>query len=69
VIEPRAGWSKPRPDLIPRSTAWPAAMALGVTFLAWGLITSLVVLGVGLLLLTIALFGWIAEIRHEQRRR
>ena len=69
MIEPRAGWSKPRPDLIPRATAWPAAMALGVTFLAWGLITSPVVLGVGLLLLTIALFGWIAEIRHEHRAR
>jgi hypothetical protein len=69
VTEPRAGWNKPKPDLIPRSTAWPAALALGITFLAWGIITSPVVLGVGLLLFAIALAGWIVEIRHEQRER
>jgi hypothetical protein len=64
--EPRKGWNKPKPDRVPRSTAWPAAMALGVTLLAWGLITSPVVLGVGVALLAISLSGWIGEIRHER---
>ena len=44
----REDWSIPRPARIPRLTAWPAAMALGITFFAWGLITSPVVLGLGL---------------------
>ncbi len=63
--EQRKGWNKPKPDAIPRSTAWPAAMALGVTLLAWGLITSPVVLGVGVALFAVSLAGWIGEIRHE----
>jgi hypothetical protein len=63
--EPRPGWNKPKPDLIPRPTAWPAALALGVTLLAWGLITSPVVLGVGVALFAVSLAGWIGEIRHE----
>jgi hypothetical protein len=70
VTEPRTelheGWNKPKPDLIPRSTAWPAALALGVTLLAWGLITSPVVLGVGVALFVVSLAGWIGEIRHER---
>ncbi|HEY3821414.1 MAG TPA: hypothetical protein VGL81_29810 [Polyangiaceae bacterium] len=66
MSEPREGWNKPRPERIPRSTAWPAALALGVTLLAWGLITSPVVLAVGGALFAVALGGWIAEIRHER---
>lgn len=61
----RAGWSKPKPDLVPRPTAWPSAMALGIMLFAWGLITSLVLLGAGLTLAALSLAGWIGEIRHE----
>jgi hypothetical protein len=67
VTEPRTGWNRPRPERIPRPTAWPPALALGITFFAWGLVTSPVVLGVGLVLFTLSLAGWIGEIRHEQR--
>jgi hypothetical protein len=65
---PRAGWSKPKPDVIPRPTAWPPAMALGIMFFAWGLITSAVVVGFGVVLFVVSLGGWIGEIRHEQRQ-
>ena len=64
----REGYSRPKPDRIPRSTAWPAAMALGITFLAWGIVTSPVVIGVGLTLFAVSLAGWIGEIRHEGRQ-
>ena len=40
------------------------ALAMGVAFLSWGLITSWVILLVGLVLFTAALAGWITEIRH-----
>ena len=56
------------PEEIPRPTAWPAAAAFGVTFLLWGVITSPVLLGIGLALFTASVIGWIGEIRHEERR-
>ena len=62
----RADWSQPRPEVIPRPTWWPAAMAFGITFLLWGLITSPVVLGAGGITVVVSLAGWIGELRHEQ---
>jgi hypothetical protein len=42
----------------------PAGLAMGVAFLFWGLITTWVVLLVGVALFIAALAGWITEIRH-----
>jgi hypothetical protein len=67
VSEPRAGWNKAKPESIPRPTVWPAALALAITFTAWGLVTSPIVLAVGVLLFAVSLGGWIGEIRHERR--
>jgi uncharacterized membrane protein len=67
VSDPRVGWNLPKPEYIPRPTAWPPAMALGITFFAWGLVTSPIVVAIGLVLLVISLAGWIGEIRHERR--
>jgi hypothetical protein len=64
----RSGWNTPRPEVIPRPTAWPPAMALGVTLFGWGFVTSPVLLAVGAALFVLALVGWIAEIRHERRQ-
>jgi hypothetical protein len=63
---PRPGWNVPKPALIPRPTAWPAGLALGIALIAWGLITSPIIFGIGLVLFAAALAGWIREIRHEQ---
>jgi len=57
----RAGWSVPKPETIPRPTAAPAAVALGVTLVAFGGLTSSVVSVVGLLLTAGALFRWLTE--------
>jgi hypothetical protein len=40
---------------------------MGVAFLFWGLITTWVVLAVGVALFGAALAGWITEIRHEYK--
>jgi hypothetical protein len=69
VSERRVGWNVPKPDRIPRPTAWPPAMALGITCFAWGFVTSPVVLGIGLAVFALSLAGWIGEIRHEGRQR
>ena len=64
--EVKPGWSVPKPEHIPRPTSWPIAMALAITLLAWGLVTSMVLLGVGLLLFVVSLAGWIGDIRNER---
>lgn len=52
---------------LPNPTYWPAAMALGVTLLFWGTVTSWVILLMGLLVLFASLLGWIKDIRHERK--
>jgi len=61
----RAGWNRPRPDHIPRPTYWPAAMALGITLLLWGIVTSPVLIAAGGLAFAVSLGGWIGEMRHD----
>ena len=62
-----SGWSEPRPKVTPRATYWPAAMAFGITFLLWGLITSPVLLIAGGIFFVTSLAGWIGELRHERQ--
>jgi hypothetical protein len=42
-------------------------MAFGITLLFWGLITSIVLVVVGLGVIVVSLNGWIGEIRGEER--
>jgi hypothetical protein len=62
------GWSEPKPEHIPSPTFWPAGLALGITFLFWGIITSLVVVAVGFVVFVVSLSGWIGEMRNEAKR-
>ncbi len=62
----KTDWSEAKPAHIPRPTVWPAGLAFGTSFLLWGLITSPVLLGVGLTLFVVCLAGWIGEFGHEQ---
>lgn len=59
-------WYTPEPEVLPRPTYWPVVMALGITFLALGIVTTLLISGLGLILFTLALTRWIGELRHEQ---
>jgi len=60
------GWNTARPEKLPAPCIWPAALALGITLLLWGLVTSLIITGVGGMLFAVALAGWIRDIRHER---
>lgn len=62
----RTGWNIPKPEIIPKPSVWPPAMALAIMLVAWGIITSVVLLGVGLLLFAVSLAGWIGDIRNER---
>lgn len=65
----REGWSRPKPEVLAGPTCWPAGVALGSTLLAWGLITSVIVLVIGLITFAVSLTGWIQDIRHENDHR
>jgi hypothetical protein len=62
------GWSVPQPEKMPEPSIWPATLALGITSLVWGLVTSLIITGLGILLFAVALAGWIRDIRHERTK-
>jgi hypothetical protein len=64
----RPGWNEPRPEKLPEPTAWPAALALAVTLVLWGFVSSFFITGVGLALFIAALAGWIGDIRHERKQ-
>ena len=66
--ESNSGWTVLPPDKLPEPTIWPATLALAITFLVWGLVTSLIITGVGLAMFALALAGWIRDIRHERAK-
>jgi hypothetical protein len=63
----REGWTPLPLDHLPLPTYWPAGLALAITFIFWGLITSWVILVVGIIQFAASLAGWIQDIRHERK--
>jgi hypothetical protein len=61
-------WIVLPPQDPPEPGVWPAALALAITLLVWGLVTSLIITGVGLVLFAGAMAGWIRDIRHERTK-
>ena len=63
------GWQSLPPERLPRPNFFPAGLAMGTTFMFWGLITSWVIIVVGIALFTASLAGWIYEILRERSHR
>ena len=62
----REGWAPAKPEVLPRRrTAWPAAAALGIVLIFFGVVTVWLVAIVGAALLLIAAAGWIGELRYD----
>ena len=69
------GWHKPLPEHLPKAAYWPAIMALGITFMLWGLAVGfnevvspiIILVLIGLILFTLALTGWIGDLRDERK--
>ncbi len=66
-VPDHSDWNPALPAKVPKPTQWPAALALGATFILWGLASSPIITGVGLVLFIISLTGWIQDIRHERK--
>jgi hypothetical protein len=60
-----SGWNLLPSETLPRPNFFPAGLAMGITFLFWGLITSWVILAVGIALFGASLAGWIYEMLRE----
>jgi hypothetical protein len=54
---------------MPRSTTWPIVLALGITLLGAGLVTSLVLSVVGAVLFVFSLGGWIGQLLSSEGRK
>lgn len=61
------GWVRPKPEVVPRPTYWPVIMALAITLIGLGIISSLLILVIGVVLFIVSLVGWIGDIRNELR--
>ena len=56
-------WHAPLPERLPKPTMWPAVLALGACFLAWGIVTSWFISAAGFVLFSAGCAGWITELR------
>lgn len=54
-----------KPVHLPEPTYWPFFLAIGITFIGWGLISTWLITVGGLIVLVISLVGWINTLRHE----
>ena len=63
------GWERLPHERLPRPNFFPAGVAMGTAFMFWGLITSWVILVVGIGLFAASLAGWIYEILRERSHR
>lgn len=59
-------WERLPAAHLPRPTYWPVVLAVGVMFLAWGIVTTIAITIIGLALLALGLSGWIGELRHVE---
>lgn len=60
------GEAKPLPERLPRPTAWPATVALGVTLLSFGIVTHWIISMAGMGLFLFGAGGWFKELRNDQ---
>jgi hypothetical protein len=64
----KEGWVALTEEL-PRPTYWPITMAVAITLIAFGIVNSFLIIIIGIVLLIVALVGWIGDVRDEARLR
>ncbi|HUA36170.1 MAG TPA: hypothetical protein VMA09_21360 [Candidatus Binataceae bacterium] len=62
----KSDWNIPQPAKLPNPTFWPAAMALGINFAFFGVVTSWAFTIVGAGLFALSLGKWIGELVHDE---
>jgi hypothetical protein len=59
-------WSAPLPEKIPPSTYAPVFLALGITLLLFGIVSSYVFSAAGLILMAVSMSKWVGEWLHGE---
>lgn len=59
---------KANPQRLPKPTYWPFFLAMGVVFIFWGIISAWLISAVGLIVFSVALGGWIADLYKEIKK-
>jgi len=63
-------WVEPLPEKVPEATFAPAFLALGITFLLFGIVSSYVFSAAGLALMVWSISKWIGElVRGDKSER
>jgi hypothetical protein len=60
------GWSKPLPEKTPEPTYAPVFLALGITFLLFGVVSSYVFSAAGAVLMVVSISKWVGELLHGE---
>jgi hypothetical protein len=60
-------WVEPLPAKVPGATFAPAFLALGITFLLFGIVSSYVFSGAGLVLMVWSIGKWIGELMRGDK--
>jgi len=60
------GWSSPVPDRLPPPTYAPVFVALGVTFLLFGVVSSYIFSAAGAILIVVSAAKWVEELMHGE---
>ncbi|HEY9793869.1 MAG TPA: cytochrome c oxidase subunit 4 [Candidatus Obscuribacterales bacterium] len=55
----------PLPERIPPPTVWPVTLALGITLLCFGIVTSWVMSAAGLIFFVLGVVGWFEDLRKD----
>lgn len=59
-------WSAPLPEKVPPPTYAPAFLALGITFVLFGMVSSYVFSAAGLVLMIASISKWVGELLHGE---
>jgi hypothetical protein len=66
IKEKERSWNHlAKPEKLPSPTYYPFFLAIGITFLCWGLLTHWIISIAGVIIIFITLKGWIKAMRHE----
>ncbi|WP_026449658.1 hypothetical protein [Aequorivita capsosiphonis] len=56
---------KAQPERLPKPTYWPFFLAFGLVCIFWGILTTWIITGMGIVIFAVALSGWIMDIYKE----
>ena len=57
--------AKAEPQKLPHPTVWPATLSLGVTLMAFGVVTSGIMSITGTILFLFGVAGWVEDLRND----